>query len=176
MKNLTRPSAGQSAPDGFTPIEPRKVHLLGTEKMNVANEGTATAINQALHRVWITDVNGKTFDFPMGNVQGLEPLALAHTPGPWKLHGSLPFVIDPRNLEVIANCDSARARPFDIDRENARLISAAPDLLRELKAAAEYLAKLRGDFVGYQYAAFTHELYGMENNYRAAIAKASEEA
>lgn len=57
-----------------------------------------------------------------------------HTPGPWSVkEGNYTFsVLDSRGVHVI---DTWRAS--DADRQNARLIAAAPDLLARLETHAD---------------------------------------
>ena len=58
----------------------------------------------------------------------------AHSPGPWQVHPL--FQTDVFSAEgMVAQTPTSSARRF----EDARLIAAAPELLEELKLAAEVL-------------------------------------
>lgn len=96
---------------------------------------------------------------------------MAHTPGPWT---TLPEECDKPYIRVrgtvlggrfkIANVltpvyEGVHQREADETRANARLIAAAPDLVFQLLAAANYIDALGGD----------------SKTYRAAIAKATGE-
>jgi hypothetical protein len=62
------------------------------------------------------------------------PESASHTPGPWVTdlaHGDL-FVLA-GNGRFVAECHSEVASRKDIDRANARLIAAAPDMLEALR-------------------------------------------
>jgi hypothetical protein len=52
-----------------------------------------------------------------------------HTPGPWQLRG---FNIYDNNKRLVANAGGEYK--MDVDRANAKLIAAAPDLLRACEA------------------------------------------
>ena len=60
-----------------------------------------------------------------------------HTPGPWFVCHKSPFIVragDDISGRHIAHIGPANYTPrFDIDEPNARLISAAPDLLEALE-------------------------------------------
>ena len=60
-----------------------------------------------------------------------------HTPGPWFVDHKSPFLVragDDIDGRHIAHIGPANYTPrFDVDEQNARLISAAPDLLEALE-------------------------------------------
>lgn len=66
-----------------------------------------------------------------------------HTPGPWFVDHKSPFLVragDDIDGRHIAHIGPANYTPrFDVDEPNARLISAAPDLLEALEYALPYL-------------------------------------
>ena len=68
-----------------------------------------------------------------------------HTPGPWFVDHKSPFLVragDDIDGRHIAHIGPANYTPrFDVDEPNARLISAAPDLLESL----EYCLDCLGD-------------------------------
>jgi hypothetical protein len=86
-----------------------------------------------------------------------------HTPGPWKYgHYGFAFWVGPEfNHPHVCVVGDRRGENDDPNRENARLIAAAPDLLESCKALVSLV------------------LYGAEDwqnvvkNARAAIAKAT---
>jgi len=63
-----------------------------------------------------------------------------HTKGPWAVKGTNPPMIYAREgLDIIAMIDSMGEMTLDQEAANARLISAAPELLEALElAAADY--------------------------------------
>ena len=62
-----------------------------------------------------------------------------HTPGPWKIeHDYRPFVIHTPDHHVVSTI-SGTAATVPEAAANARLISAAPDLLAALKQALRYI-------------------------------------
>ena len=67
-----------------------------------------------------------------------------HTPGPWAIwtdpdrYDPYATVYCPRDDTVIAKCDIGHA-PVDVERANARLIAAAPDMLDELERLLDVL-------------------------------------
>lgn len=75
-----------------------------------------------------------------------------HTPGPWAQHPSFPWIIkqdmrpiaDPADCVTVCNTTAHESSGFfptpDEGRANARLIAAAPDMLRALVMAREELA------------------------------------
>lgn len=67
-------------------------------------------------------------------------MTLKHTPGPWESFGPMRFTVyggDPKvRIAVIDYCTGADSAEHDA---NARLISAAPDLLAALRSNLEYL-------------------------------------
>jgi hypothetical protein len=67
-----------------------------------------------------------------------------YTPGPWKVVGGTVIMTDEENSSWIGNVPAANPEhdKFFEDRENARLIAAAPELLEALKNA---LYALTGD-------------------------------
>lgn len=63
--------------------------------------------------------------------------ATKHSPGPWRTHNSG----HPDNVTVIKAADNAIiADVFGYDRDDARLIAAAPDMLAALSLAGKFLA------------------------------------
>lgn len=88
----------------------------------------------------------------------------AHTPGPW--HWTCDGDDQPGRVGVTLPCEPvehcgydshciALTQPGKFDqRANARLIAAAPDLLRELERCAVHIAAMRGDSDEYAVAAF----------------------
>ena len=86
-----------------------------------------------------------------------------HTPGPWFVDHNSPFLVrahDDVDGRHIAHIGPANYTPrFDLDEPNAKLISAAPELLEALQA----IINEGGSFV------MTHETH---RKARAAIAKA----
>ena len=84
-----------------------------------------------------------------------------HTPGPWVVHPTAhhPAVRSVGTSDTgprrICTVGSMNGNP--VDKKNARLIAAAPDLVFQLLSAANYIDALGGD----------------SKSYRAAIAKAT---
>lgn len=73
---------------------------------------------------------------------------MAHTPGPWtvqEVRGSfqVPFHVLAADKKPVAWCEGQQLKPDRTSigeaRANARLIAAAPELLRELKFAVSVL-------------------------------------
>ena len=65
-----------------------------------------------------------------------------HTPGPWEASGPLIYVGNGRNRRIVADAGTYHGRdPEKIASTiaNARLISAAPDLLAALRAVTWHL-------------------------------------
>lgn len=81
--------------------------------------------------------------------------AAQHTPGPWMADAWL--YVRAADGQTVARC-SATLGKYELEEPNARLIAAAPELLSNLLAAANYIDTLGGD----------------SKSYRAAIAKAIE--
>jgi hypothetical protein len=58
-----------------------------------------------------------------------------HTPGPWKAAGD--FIgtdeADPQTIAYVSDHRNRRPRGNDVDKANARLIAAAPELLEALQ-------------------------------------------
>jgi hypothetical protein len=90
-------------------------------------------------------------------------MSVQHTPGPWRLsHEADTQVEAERNGNFIASCDGGgEDGEYETDLANARLIAAAPDLLRELQHAVRWFDQIKPDDVA---------------RYRAAIAKATGKA
>jgi hypothetical protein len=85
-----------------------------------------------------------------------------HTPAPWEAHGFEIWAYGERIADTITGVN------FDEDRANARLMAAAPDLLKALQAFKK--ASLGEDFDGW------HEKYDEAVSLaRAALAKATGE-
>ena len=86
-----------------------------------------------------------------------------HTPGPWVVHPTAhhPAVRSVGTSDTgprrICTVGSMNGNP--VDKKNARLIAAAPDLVFQLLSAANYIDALGGD----------------SKSYRAAIARATGE-
>jgi hypothetical protein len=119
-----------------------------------------------------------------------------HTPGPWDLvlenehHGAYvagPFgdicdlyaMSDPAALSV-RNGATSRAVPFHNANANARLIAAAPDLLRELREARTTLSLTRSNIMvemkrgrDYQWAGVPEILQARIDAMDAAIIRAA---
>lgn len=87
---------------------------------------------------------------------------MAHTPGPWIVFDpekpGATFGIDSENGEAVVYYGNSQSDGIP-EKDDARLIAAAPDLVFQLLAAANYIDALGGD----------------SKTYRAAIAKATEE-
>lgn len=63
-----------------------------------------------------------------------------HTPGPWKVDSEYPERITDSNNDGIADCvDWFSYKTWEEKEENAKLISAAPELLEALIAALPYV-------------------------------------
>lgn len=93
-----------------------------------------------------------------------------HTPGPWKIVDAWnDHMVEGQNGEEIIWQDGPHDTPT-INKANACLIAAAPDLLEALYAMLSYTADLNANqgFDEYDHAAV--------KNARAAIAKAKGEA
>jgi hypothetical protein len=67
-----------------------------------------------------------------------------HTPGPWR--ASENYIYGDRPPKQIARCHDVEGTPF---LANARLIAAAPDLLKMCKDARDALATLPVGYLGY---------------------------
>lgn len=88
-----------------------------------------------------------------------------HTPGPWRVVDSWnDHMVEGQNGEEIIWQDGPHETPT-INKANACLIAAAPDLLEALENLADYIDERAGD----------NECRPLENA-RAAIAKAKGEA
>ena len=99
-----------------------------------------------------------------------------HTPGPWFVDHKSPFLVracDDIDGRHIAHIGPANYTPrFDVDEPNARLISAAPDLLEALEDALDdYDAWMKDADV-----TPNESLQAWTNKARAAIARARGEA
>ena len=98
----------------------------------------------------------------------------AHTPGPWDVEpkGSRHFVDGADGLTV-AYLDRAGVRERSEIEANARLISAAPELIDALAGCADALREAGKDFAQANRLAARPNLYELhEQAARAAIAKA----
>lgn len=95
-----------------------------------------------------------------------------HTPGPWKITDSGTGVFSSNKPlgqnGIIAICDAV-ARTREENEANARLIAAAPDLLKELEAAVTWIEQIESYEIFDPSAPSKHELLPQ---LRAAIAKA----
>jgi len=69
----------------------------------------------------------------------------AHTPGPWRIGVRLPFSGDKfiygAGGAEVADCDRVTNFP-EVNRANAQLIAAAPDLLEAARSAIEWAAQV----------------------------------
>ena len=97
-----------------------------------------------------------------------------HTPGPWSICSAEPFLFGKKQGEGIGPIGFVYGPSFaersELGQEamaNARLIAAAPDLLKALQMAFELLQSVPDD-----YAMPDHPVWG---KCRAAIAKATGE-
>ncbi len=99
-----------------------------------------------------------------------------HTKGPWFVEieadpdGDVPRVFvchsgTECDVTTVCNLEPSRFASLELREANARLISAAPDLLDALKEAADMLARIA---TGQDWGAIEQ----MEQDARAAIAKA----
>jgi hypothetical protein len=100
-----------------------------------------------------------------------------HTPGPWRVFNGTDVFPDDEDREAtrhIADCDMAGSIGGDEQRANARLISAAPDLLDSLvgyMSAVETMNAAMKD--GLNVHGAVAALVGWEDMAKAAIAKAT---
>lgn len=98
---------------------------------------------------------------------------MTHTPGPFAVreyHGGHGCVVEGPHGVIVARCQPAFSGPYDLSAQeaaaNARLFSAAPDLL---KAAKMLVAAVWGRRESQR---TDHALQAAEKALRAAIAKA----
>ncbi len=91
-----------------------------------------------------------------------------HTKGPWKLHDMEERTIVGNDHIYVAG-SNAGSRPDEENKANARLISAAPELLEALIDAKEHL-----EYCGYgdKWERECAESEGLEDKINKAIAKA----
>ena len=82
--------------------------------------------------------------YPPGLGSGKGKTMTEHTPGPWAIwtdpdrYDPYATVWCPRDDTVTAKCAFGRV-PVDVERANARLIAAAPDMLDELERLLDVL-------------------------------------
>ncbi len=75
-----------------------------------------------------------------------------HTPGPWLVFDDLPGgfdIICPDQTGTVAHVAARRPGEEEIERANAALIAAAPDLLAALKDLWGYVQDLQNSNPGY---------------------------
>lgn len=90
----------------------------------------------------------QTTEIRLNNLEGQKTMTKAqHTPGPWRRSGmagknkfTCPAIYSAKTDQTVCTLGSPRdGKPFDNAQANARLIAAAPDLLKALKRSAESL-------------------------------------
>lgn len=82
----------------------------------------------------------------MSTQENTKQAAAAHTPGPWRVGDAGCTVFAPKGASPLRiACITINTVADERQRANARLIAAAPELLRELKSAIFYIETYGGE-------------------------------
>ena len=68
-----------------------------------------------------------------------------HTPGPWEVEDDV-YVVEVASRDIVARCENDF--PRDVQESNARLITAAPEMLEKLIEIHAYFIDQMGESEG----------------------------